>query len=89
MWGATRREIASEQGLQRIDIGGGPAGDVGSLVAAEAREDGGVEDCGRQDPGWSCITKPSSTDIRAISVSIWARKSSACDGVASPARTAA
>ena len=39
----------------------------------------------RNEPGWICITSPSSRLIRAISVSIWARNSSASCGSEWPA----
>ena len=41
----------------------------------------------RNEPGWSCMTMPSSTLMAAISVSIWARNISASSGLASPVDT--
>ena len=79
-----------EQRLQRLDIIGARR-DVGALVAAIGAR--AASDCGcGSAPGWICITIPSSRLIAAISVSIWARNSSAsCRRPAAaddPARTA-
>ena len=79
---------AVEQRLQRADIFGGDR-NVGALVAAEALEQRADCDCGTT-PGWICITIPSSRLMRAISVSIWPRNSSASsDAEHVPARTLA
>ena len=65
---------------------------VGSGMSAPLSRPKRSKHCGlwlRYTPGWICITMPSSTLMRAISVSIWPRNSSASAGVQVARRTLA